>query len=88
MRFMVMVKVVIPPGREDEAAALLPAEREHVAEHVKQGIMEALYVDTMRPPTRIWAVMRAESLEAVQQLVEGYPMYEFFDLTYTQLSEQ
>ncbi len=87
MRFMVTVRVVIPPERREEAASLAPAERKHVAEHLEQGILEAIYADTARPPAQIWAVMRAGSLEEVQRLVAGYPLHEFFDTAYTELSE-
>ncbi len=88
MRFMVSVHVTIPPERAAEAAALLPAEGERIAEHQRQGNLEAFYSDATRPPTHVWAVMRAESLEAVHALVDSYPMRKFFDVTYTQLSEE
>jgi len=85
---MVTVRIVIPPERAQEARSLLPAEGERIAEHKRQGIMEAIYTDAARPPTQVWAVMRADSLEEVQRLVESYPLHEFFDPTYTQLSEE
>lgn len=37
---------------------------------------------------QIWAVMRADSLEEVQRLGEGYPLHEFFDTANTELSER
>ena len=89
MRYMVSVHVVIPPERAAEARALVPAEGERIAEHTKQGILEVAYTDAARPPTRVWAVMRADSLEEVQRLIDTYPMRPFFsDLSYTQLWEQ
>lgn len=87
MRFMVSIRIEVPPERAEEARALLPAEREHVAEQLRQGVLEALYTDEPRPATQVWAVMRADSLEATQRLVEGYPLYEFFQCTYTTLHE-
>lgn len=87
MRFMVSMQVVIPPDRAAEAMSLLPAEGARVAEHTRQGILEALYTDAQERHEYLWAVMRADSLEEAQRLVDGYPMRAFFRPTYTQLSE-
>lgn len=88
MRFMVSMQVMIPPERAAEAVALLSAEGARVAEHMRQGILEALYVDALERHEYLWAVMRADSLEEAQHLVDGYPMRAFFRPTYTELSEQ
>ncbi|HET9111368.1 MAG TPA: muconolactone Delta-isomerase family protein [Ktedonobacterales bacterium] len=87
MRFMVSIRVEVPPDRAEEVRALLPAERQRAAEHMDQGILEALYLDAAVPAPQIWAVMRAESLEAVQALLASYPLYAYFTPTYTQILE-
>jgi muconolactone delta-isomerase len=85
MRFMVTIQIVVPAERRDAVASLMPAEREYVAEHLKQGVLEAIYYEEAMPPVYIWAVMRADSLEEAQRLVAGYPLHEFFQLAYTPL---
>lgn len=86
MRFMVAIEVVVPPEKRAEVAALLPAERAHIDEQMRDGILEALYVEDKTPVTRVWAVMRGKSLEAVQQQVATYPLSPYFHSTYTALS--
>lgn len=85
MRFMVTVDIVIPAERRQEAAAMVPAERAYVDEQLKLGALEAVYAEDMTPVTRLWAVLRADSLEDAKQQVAKYPMHEFFQLTYTSL---
>lgn len=43
MRFMVTVRLEIPPERRSELPALLEAENAHVAEQLQQGRLEAIY---------------------------------------------
>ncbi|HEX8983125.1 MAG TPA: hypothetical protein VF792_10175 [Ktedonobacterales bacterium] len=86
MRFMLTVDVVVPPERGQEAAALVPAERAYVDDQLKLGALEAVYVQDATPATRIWAVMRADSLEDAQEQVAKYPMHEFLRITYTPIS--
>lgn len=85
MRVMVALRVEVPPERRSELPALLAAEGELVAEHMRLGVMEASYVSADR--TTIWAVLTGDSLEEVQRLTASYPMYAYFkDLTFTPLS--
>jgi muconolactone delta-isomerase len=87
MKFMVAIQVEVPPARREEAASLAQAEREHIAEQMRQGILEALYLDEATPPTHVWGVLRAGTLEEAQRLIAGYPLHEFFTSTYTLLRE-
>lgn len=84
MRFMVTVRVEIPPERRSELPALRQAEDAYVAEQLRLGALEAIYTSDDMPPT-IWAVLKADSLEDAQRQVEAYPMYAFLRLTYTPL---
>ncbi len=86
MRFMLTVDVVAPPERRQEAAALVPAERAYVDEQLRLGALEAVYIQDTTPVTRLWLVMRADSLENAQEQVAKYPMHEFLQITYTPLS--
>ena len=87
MRVMVDVHIEIAPERLAEAQALLPAERARVAADLQSGAMEAIYFEDAALPTHIWAIMRGDSLEVVQQMVESYPMAAFFRTAYTPLRE-
>lgn len=87
MRVMVDVRVEIAPERAAEARALLPAENARVAADLQSGAMEAVYYESAIPPTHIWAIMRGDSLEAVQRMVETYPLRAFFRATYTPLRD-
>jgi Muconolactone delta-isomerase len=87
MRFMVDVHIDVAPERGPEARALLPAENARVAADLQSGALEAIYYEEATPPTHIWAIMRADSLEAVQRTVETYPLAAFFRTTYTPLRE-
>jgi hypothetical protein len=87
MRVMVDVHMEVALERVAEAQALLPAERERVAADLQSGAMEAVYYESATPPMRIWAIMRGDSLEAVQRMVETYPMRAFFRTTYTPLRD-
>lgn len=86
MRFMATVDVVVPPERRQEAAALVPAERAYVDDQLRLGALEAIYTQDTTPITRLWAVMRADSLEDAQAQVAKYPMHEFLRITYTPIS--
>jgi len=84
MRYMVALGVEVPAERRSELPALLEAEGAHAEEHMRQGIMEAIYVAADR--SAVWAVMRADTLGELKRLVAGYPMDAFFtNLTYTPL---
>lgn len=84
MRYMVALQVDVPAERRSELPGLLEAEGAHVEEHMRQGIMEAIYVAADR--SAVWAVMRADALDELTGIVAGYPMYQFFtNLTYTPL---
>lgn len=85
MRFMVTVRLDIPPERRSEIPALRQAEDAHVAEQTRLGNLEAIYISQETPPT-IWAVLKANSLEDAQRQTEGYPFYPFMRLTYTPLN--
>lgn len=87
MRIMVDVQIAVTPERAEEARALVPAENARVAADLQSGVLEAIYYEQAAPPTHIWAIMRAESVEAAQQMVETYPMRAFFHATYTSLRE-
>jgi muconolactone delta-isomerase len=87
MRFMVEIQVAVPPERREEVAALTPAERAHVAEQIRQGTLEALYLDEARPPTHVWVVLRADTLEEAQRLIADYPLHDFYNSTYTSLRD-
>jgi hypothetical protein len=84
---MVDVHVEVAPERRAEAQALLPAETARIAADLQSGDMEAIYYESAMPPTHIWAIMRGDSLEVVQQMVESYPMAAFFRTAYTPLRE-
>ncbi len=87
MRIMVDVHIEVAPERGPEARALMPAENARVAADLQSGVLEAIYYEQAAPPTHIWAIMRAESVEVAQQMVETYPMRAFSHATYTSLRE-
>jgi hypothetical protein len=84
---MVDVHIEVAPERGAEAQALLPAENARIAADLQSGAMEAIYFEGVMPPTRVWAIMRGESLEAVQRMVETYPLHAFFRTIYTLLRD-
>lgn len=83
MRFMVTVHLEVPPERRSDLPALLEAEGAYVAEQLQQGHLEAIYYAADAPT--VWAIVQADSLEAAQRQVEGYPLYPFMRLTYVPL---
>ncbi len=83
MRFMVAVRLEIPPERREELPALRNAEDAHVAAQTREGNLLALYFASDAPT--LWAVVNAESLEAARRQVEAYPFYPFMRVTYTPL---
>lgn len=87
MRIMVDVQIAVTPERAEEARALVPAENARVAADLQSGVLEVIFYEQAAPPTHIWAIMRAESVEAAQQMVETYPLHAFFHATYTPLRE-
>lgn len=87
MRIMVDVQIAVTPERAEEARALVPAENARVAADLQSGVLEVIFYEQAAPPTHIWAIMRAESVEAAQQMVETYPMRAFFQATYTPLRD-
>lgn len=87
MRFMVTVQIEIAAERRSELPTLLEAENAYVAEQLERGNLEAIYAaaSIAAGAPAVWAIIRADSLEAAQRQVEAYPMYPFMRLTYTAL---
>jgi hypothetical protein len=76
-----MVTISFAPGREQERAALLPAEQAQVRTLIEQGAMETGYL--AEDGAQVWMVMQGESPDQVRQSMASLPFYPFmqFDLT-------
>lgn len=81
MRYLVSINFI--PGREEERAALLPAEQAHVGELMERGVVEAGYLAADR--ARSWMVLRADSSERARQIMASLPFHPFMELEYTPL---
>jgi muconolactone delta-isomerase len=75
MRFMVSIEIVIPDAEREQALALVPAEKAHVAALEQRGVIEAFYLSADR--ARSWAVMRGENAAAVEDELRHFPMFRF-----------
>jgi muconolactone delta-isomerase len=75
MRFMVSIEIVIPDAEREQAMALIPAEKAHVAALEQGGVIEAFYLTADR--ARCWAVMRGETAAAVEGELRRFPMFRF-----------
>jgi muconolactone delta-isomerase len=80
-----MVTVDFVQGQDRAIAALVPAERAHVGELMRQGLIEAVHVAA--DGSRAWLVMRAESPDVVRQAMTSFPLYPYMVLDVVPLME-
>lgn len=83
MKWLVTVRFV--HGRQEERAALLPAEQVHVRALLAEGVIEALHIGADR--SRIWLVMQGESEDRVLQTLAALPLYPYMALELAPLRE-
>jgi muconolactone delta-isomerase len=80
MRFMVALNRKANVKLE-ELMAHVPAEQAHIAKLTQQGIIEATYV----AQNNAWVVLKADSAEKVEQLLQAFPLRPYLDSVITPL---
>jgi muconolactone delta-isomerase len=83
MRFLVESALNIPPT--PEILALIPAESARGVELDTQGVRECLYLAA--DMSRAWQVSKADSPEAVEEILQSFPLVPYTASTITALAE-
>ena len=83
MRFLVESSFRAAPT--PEILALIPAEMAHSATLDRQGIRERLYVAADN--SRAWQVLRADSAEAIQSVIDSFPLAPYIGIKITELAD-
>ena len=83
MRFLVESGLNVQPT--PEIMALLPAESARGVELDEQGLREHLYLAA--DMKRAWQIYRADSAEAVETLLQSFPLAPYTASTITALAE-
>jgi muconolactone delta-isomerase len=83
MRFLVESSLNIPPT--PEILALIPAESARGVELDEQGLRECLYLAA--DMSRAWQVFTADSSEAVEEILQSFPLAPYTASTIIALAE-
>ncbi len=84
MRFLVEMSLKVQPT--PAIMALIPAETARGLELDAQGVREHLFLAADN--SRGWQVFRADSLDAVESVVQSFPFAQYSMITITALAEQ
>ena len=82
MRFLVESSFREPPTTE--ILALIPAESAHGIALDQQGVREHLFLAADN--SRAWQVLCADSTDALQAILDGFPLARYMSATITELS--
>lgn len=63
----------------------IPQEQAHIRDLKEQGVVEELYISSNL--SHVWIVMKAESLEQLQQYLQSFPLYSYMQLEVLPLSK-
>lgn len=74
MRYMVSITFV--SGHQSEITALLPDEKAYVQALREKGTVEDVYL-SHENGSRAWIVMKGESREEIQRVLEAFPLYPY-----------
>ena len=81
-----MASMTFDPAQHAEIERRLPEEQTRVRELQQQGILEALYIPSGDgAPSNLWVIFKADSQAAVQQVLEGLPLYPYMRVELTPL---
>jgi muconolactone delta-isomerase len=73
MKFMVSAS--LRAQDQKEMLALVPQEQAHIQVLQEQGTIEVHYLGADR--LHVWVVMRGESQDQVQKVLESFPLYPY-----------
>jgi muconolactone delta-isomerase len=72
-------------SKPDEIMPLVPAEQARIAEMVRAGQIEAMY---MTPDwRRVWIVLKTGAIEEAQQAMSSLPLHRFMDVEIAPLGD-
>jgi muconolactone delta-isomerase len=71
-----MVTLSFPPFISDDFIALIPRQRAMIVKMLSSGKLANFSLNDQR--TNAWMVVNAKTEEEVEQLLERFPMYEYF----------
>jgi muconolactone delta-isomerase len=80
-----MITIHLDTRHREEISALIPQEQEHVRTLLRKGTLESMYMSSDR--SRLWLVMKGESVEQIQQEHSAFPLYPFMKPDFIPLIE-
>lgn len=72
-----MVTMSFPPYLTDDFIALIPRQRAMIVKLLQTGKLANFSLNDQR--SNAWMVVNAKSEEEVEDLLESFPMYDFFE---------
>jgi muconolactone delta-isomerase len=77
-----MISFTFVSGHDAEIAALISQEQAYVGTLIEQGTIEVVYVG-QEAVRRVWTVIKGESKEEIQKLVETFPLHPYMQAEIT-----
>jgi muconolactone delta-isomerase len=80
-----MIMIHLDTRHREEMSALIPQEQEHVRTLMGKGTLEGMYMSSDR--SRLWLVMKGDSVEQIQQELSAFPLYPYMKPDFVPLVE-
>jgi hypothetical protein len=74
---MFMIEMEFPYYKDEEFMALIPRQREQIANLLQTGILTSFALNSER--TRGWIVMAAQNEAAAMTILEQFPLHKFIN---------
>lgn len=79
-----MTELSLPGFFTEDFVKLIPPQRKMIVELLNKGTLVSFSLTSDRQ--KAWMVVKAKDEDKLHEIMEGFPMYDYFDYTFSQLA--